>query len=154
MTNSEEIPENAQDEDEDLDETLRADGGVVISNNPEIQSWLAAPDSPTIEGANIDAAVTPRKVATDRTNEITSFDSTQQLDHTVLEPFQELCGHLKGIRRTDTQLVILASSGVLKFPLNSSDARICEQELEGNIGKQISILRSMNSEQSLLICVE
>lgn len=123
----------------ELDQSkLRTDGGVAISKNSEGLNPLNGPSgsiSPSIEETE------------------SSASDLEQLERTVLEPPQELCGRLEGIHRTDTQLVVVVSSGVLKFPLDSSDDRICEQELMGNIGDRVSILRSPQADQSLLICV-
>ena len=135
---------------------LRADGGIAISNNPKSQNSLNGPSgqiSPSIEEVDNEDATTSRKAARWRSTEITASD-LEQLERIVLEPLQELCGRLEGIHRTNTQLVIVISSGILKYPLNSGDARICEQILTGNIGDWVSILRSPDTDQSLLICVD
>ena len=71
-----------------------------------------------------------------------------------LRPYEEVCGRLDEMYQTDTHLVIGISSEVLKLPLNSVDARVCERELEDCVGASVSILRSPDSKQSLFVRVD
>lgn len=81
---------------------------------------------------------------------------TQSLDTdcVVLGPYEELCGGLVEIRRTDTEVVVELSAGTLRYPSGSREATLCAQELAGNEGSRVGILRVPATDEPLRFRVD
>ena len=74
-----------------------------------------------------------------------TVNGRERADRVVLQPFQELCGRLEEIQRTDHEVILILSSGTLCFPSDSEEARICINAFEGKEGNEVRILRTPDS---------
>lgn len=75
-------------------------------------------------------------------------------DHITLDTYEELVGDLLEIELIDNSLIIKTSSGNLRFPITSTEAELCESNLEGKEGQTVGILRTGKSTKPILIDVK
>ena len=68
-----------------------------------------------------------------------------------LLPYQEIIGKLERIHHSDGSMVIELSTGTLYFPTSSMEAKICERRLSGQEHSLVSILRTDDPEDPLVI---
>lgn len=156
MTDSDEPPVEdeqtmSEGDEGDFGETdlpLRADGGVALSPDPS-NHRSPGPSAPSIKGSiKPDAERGQTSGGYDRTDPANRPERGKRI---FLAPFEELCGRVIDLQRTDVDLVVNLTSGTLVFPLNSTEAAICEDELEGNAGNWVSILRISDPDNPILV---
>lgn len=119
---------------------LRTDGGQTIASTPatggpsgpQKPSRPTSPDGPVLDGSS----------------------SEREASSLVLQPFQELCGRLERIHRSDLEVIVDLSSGTLRFPTGSEEAKICTNELAGKEGEQVKILRTPSAGEPLFVAFE
>ena len=64
-------------------------------------------------------------------------------DETVfLKPWEEITGELHGITKADEGIIIALSQGDIVFQQQSDEAAIVVDELEGEEGSKVSLLRT------------
>lgn len=68
-----------------------------------------------------------------------------------LVPYQEIIGKLERVHQNDNGMVIELSTGTLYFPSSSMEAKICDRQLRGQENSLVSILRTDDPENPLLI---
>lgn len=152
-----ERPASEGDKEDSRDASLpiRADGGVIVSAGPSIHrghNGTVEPIAPTIENSTDQDTETGR--ASYGSSKTDPADRSEPNDRISLAPFEELCGRLIGVRQTEGKLVIQLSAGTLELPLNSTEAAICLDELDGNTWNRVSILRTSDPGKPLLVdCV-
>lgn len=79
-------------------------------------------------------------------------DSTSEFES--LRPYQEACGYLASLERTEDWLLIEFSPRKLRFPIPSRKAEICQRELEGHEGQRVAILRAPLPDRPIIIRVK
>lgn len=82
---------------------------------------------------------------------VTNQQPVLAFDVVHLSPFEEICGDLKNLHRGNGMLYARLTVGTLEFPMNSTEAEICERELADKIGERVRILRVPDVEEPIVI---
>lgn len=152
VENEQPVAEGAEGDLGEADSPLRTDGGVAVSPDPSNQSGPKR--SPGPRAPSIEDSIKPDAEWGQSSGGYDGTDPTNRPERgkrIFLAPFEELCGRVIDLQRTDVDLVVKLTSGTLVFPLNSTEAAICEDELEGNAGNWVSILRISDPDNPILV---
>lgn len=83
------------------------------------------------------------------------YQSARDMDsHVTLGAFEEIRGQLETIQQDDSAIYIGLSSGTLRFPVGTPEAKLCKRELHGQEGADVAILRVPVGERPLRIKIE
>lgn len=72
----------------------------------------------------------------------------------LLNLYEELVGRLEDIHHVDNYIIIILSSGSLRYSVGSREAEIVRSQLEGKEGTVVRILRTPSQTDPILIDID